>query len=251
MSVNHTTTPLSEFLFIDKPIGPTSHDAVETIRSMLGGHRAGIKVGHAGTLDPLASGLLILGLGAATKLLGRLVGLDKTYEVEITLGATSTTDDAEGPIEPSAVILKPPIAEVEQVLRKFIGEQKQIPPAFSAKKQGGQRLYKIARRGGNVNIKPHYITIYKIKLSQYKYPKLRLIIHCSSGTYVRALARDIGQALGTGGDVSRLRRIAIGPFTVAEALPVSIDQDTLRAALRNPDIILSTTQEWIKKEARS
>ena len=227
MSVNYA---LAGFLFIDKPVGPTSHDVVDKVRRALGGRRTGIKVGHAGTLDPLASGLLVIGVGATTKLLSRLVGLPKTYEVEITLGATSATDDAEGPIQknPNDQILGPrPISpgltisnDVEQTLKNFIGEQEQIPPTFSAKKQEGQRLYKIARRGNAIAIKSHRITIFNIELVKYEYPRMRLKVHCSSGTYIRALARDIGSALKTGGYVSVLRRTAIGPFVIAQGIPL-------------------------------
>lgn len=222
MSVNQSTAAISGFLFIDKPIGPTSHDVVDEIRRTLGGRRSGVRVGHAGTLDPLASGLLILGVGKATKLLNQLVGLSKTYDVEITLGATSVTDDAEGPLKPSAISHKPSAAEVDEVLKRFIGEQEQVPPIYSAKKQEGRRLYKIARSGGTAVIKPHLITIHSIKLMKYDYPKLHLTIHCSSGTYIRALARDIGQALNTGGYVSSLRRTSIGPFIIDEGTPIKM-----------------------------
>jgi tRNA pseudouridine55 synthase len=221
MSVNQSTASISGFLFIDKPIGPTSHDIVDEVRRVLGGRRIGIKVGHAGTLDPLASGLLIIGVGPATKQLSRLVGLPKTYEVEITLGATSATDDAEGPImiNSKSEILNPKI--VSHTLKKFIGGQTQVPPIYSAKKQNGQRLYKIARRGGTVAIQPHRIVIHDIKLIKYNYPTLRLTVHCASGTYIRSLARDIGSSLGTGGYVSQLRRTAVGPFGIDEATPFS------------------------------
>jgi len=217
MSVNYAP---AGFLFIDKPVGPTSHDVVDEVRRALGGRRTGIKVGHAGTLDPLASGLLVIGVGATTKLLSRLVGLPKTYEVEITLGATSATDDAEGPIQKNPNDQIPMANEIEGVLKNFIGEQEQIPPTFSAKKQEGQRLYKIARRGNAIAIKSHRITIFNIELVKYEYPRMRLKVHCSSGTYIRALARDIGSALKTGGYVSVLRRTAIGPFVIAQGIPL-------------------------------
>ena len=217
MSVNYAP---AGFLFIDKPVGPTSHDVVDEVRRALGGRRTGIKVGHAGTLDPLASGLLVIGVGATTKLLSRLVGLPKTYEVGITLGATSATDDAEGPIQKNPNDQIPMANEIEGVLKNFIGEQEQIPPTFSAKKQEGQRLYKIARRGNAIAIKSHRITIFNIELVKYEYPRMRLKVHCSSGTYIRALARDIGSALKTGGYVSVLRRTAIGPFVIAQGIPL-------------------------------
>ncbi len=241
---------MNGFLFIDKPVGPTSHDMVARVRRSLhkehpsslelrgmidsekdreqvrNQKKTRIKVGHAGTLDPLASGLLILGVGSATKQLGRLVGLDKRYETTIKLGATSTTDDAEGALTAHVVQDQPRASEIEKVLKKFLGEQHQVPPAFSAKKMNGVRSYQRARRGETVPSKPHSIVIYDLRLTRYKYPELELHIHCSSGTYVRALARDIGAALRTGGYVHQLRRTTIGPFVVEEAseaiVPVSL-----------------------------
>jgi tRNA pseudouridine55 synthase len=258
MPVNATTT-LSGFLFVDKPVGPTSHDVVAAVRRTLTarhpaslgrrrvtgardvreqthGPETRVRVGHAGTLDPLASGLLILGLGLATKLLGELVGLDKTYEVTVRLGATSATDDGEGPIaiNPKSEILNPKI--IDDALQKFIGEQMQVPPAYSAKKQRGVRLYKLARRGETVTARPQRVIIHELRLIRYRYPDLELAVRCSSGTYVRALARDIGAALGVGGYVQSLRRTAIGPFSVSEAISAEIIDAPakLLATLRQP-----------------
>ncbi len=207
----------SGFLLVDKPVGPTSHGIVGQIRRAL---PKGTKVGHAGTLDPLASGLLVLGLGKATKELSKFVGLDKTYECTVTLGATSATDDGEGPIEPHTPNHTPTLIEIETTLEKFIGEQEQIPPAFSAKKIAGQRLYKLARQGKPVSPKPHHITVYALKILSYEYPELRLRIQCSSGTYIRSLGRDIGASLKVGGYISALRRTAIGEFSVHDAVSI-------------------------------
>jgi tRNA pseudouridine55 synthase len=220
-------------LFIDKPVGPTSHDVVAQVRRALNG----AKVGHAGTLDPLASGLLILGVGSATKLLSKLMGLDKTYEFTVTLGATTDTDDAEtAPVFKKNVVVPTNIA-VQSAVAKFIGEQQQIPPSYSAKKQSGVRLYKLARRGQPVTAKAHQIFIRDLTIAKYDYPLLKLELRCSSGTYVRSLARDIGEVLGTGGYVSALRRTAIGQFGVSEGLQLVRDND-YSSALLLPENVL-------------
>ncbi len=225
----------SGFLLIDKPVGPTSHDIVARVRRAM---PKGTKVGHAGTLDPLASGLLIIGIGKATKELSKLVGLDKTYVCTVRLGATSVTDDGEGPITENTNT-DPPVRDVvELTVKKFIGEQEQIPPAFSAKKVEGQRLYKIARRGESVAPKPQHVTIHALEIISYHYPELEIRISCASGTYIRALARDIGRDLKTGGYVSALRRTKIGPFNIQEATaattimkPIASDKILARLAV--------------------
>lgn len=240
MKVNHisgkNSSEMSGFLLIDKPVGPTSFDIVSQIRRVLtpppepGKRKKRIKVGHAGTLDPLASGLLIVGVGKATKEIHKFVGLDKTYETEITLGATTETDDAEGEILSTPNVTEPTKEQVEKVLQNFIGEQLQTPPIFSAKKQNGVRLYKLARQGKTTDIKKHPIKIQSIKLLSYKYPKLCIEVHCSSGTYIRSLARDIGEALKTGGYVSQLRRTKIGKYETDSALKI-INTQTIKTKL--------------------
>lgn len=225
-----TNEKISGFLFIDKPIGPTSHDVVAIVRRLL---PRGIKVGHAGTLDPLASGLLILGIGKATKSLSQIVGLDKQYETTIMLGATTETDDAEAEPRHRVGASVPTLEVVRATIRQFIGEQKQIPPAFSAKKIAGQRLYKLARQGKIVAPNPHSITIYDLEIIKYNYPELSLHVCCSSGTYIRALARDIGAALKIGGYVKELRRGAIGQFDVKEAIKLeTIAADTIDGCVK-------------------
>lgn len=215
---------ISGFLLVDKPVGPTSFNIVSKIRKTItppkqeGEKRKRIKVGHAGTLDPLASGLLIIAVGKATKEISKLVGLNKTYETEITLGATTETDDAEGEPVPTHNAKQPTEKEVVGVLKKCVGEQLQTPPIFSAKKQDGVRLYKLARQGKTTQIKKHPITIHDIKLLSYKYPKLKIEVNCSSGTYIRSLARDIGNKLETGGYVSELRRTRIGEYKVEDGI---------------------------------
>lgn len=211
-----STQTLEGFLLIDKPVGPTSHDIVAKVRALL---PRGTKVGHAGTLDPLASGLLIIGLGKSTKKLSEYVGLDKTYEVRVQLGATSTTDDGEGAV--TIMENAEPVSEaaLRAALEKLTGEQDQIPPAFSAKKVDGERLYKLARQGKPVEARPHHINVYSIDLVRYVFPVVELLIHCSSGTYIRSIARDLGEILGVGGFVVALRRTAIGPYMVKNARP--------------------------------
>jgi len=233
---------LNGFLLVDKPVGPTSHDIVGVVRYKLTNadlssfkthedntnqkipkrlteqKKVRLKVGHAGTLDPLASGLMILGIGPATKKLGQLIGLDKIYEASILLGGYSSTDDSEG--EKTIIDIKhpPSLATIKKIIAGFVGSQEQTPPIYSAKKQAGVRLYKLARAGKEISINPHSINIYNLDILDYKYPKLMLRIHCSSGTYVRSLARDIGKTLGTGGYIEQLRRTNIGKISLNKAI---------------------------------
>lgn len=214
----NTSSP-SGFLLIDKPEGITSHDCVDALRRITGIR----KIGHAGTLDPFATGLLIIGVGASTKLLGRAIGLDKRYDATLQLGATSTTDDRTGEIRPVAWSMKPEtwnMENIENVLKNFVGEIEQIPPMYSAKKIGGKKLYELARKGKIVERTAARVHIYSLRIISHEWPLLHLAIHCSKGTYIRALARDVGETLGTGAYVEELRRTAIGPFTIAEAVPL-------------------------------
>ncbi len=204
-------------LLVDKPSDWTSHDVVAKIRrelSKTAGHK--IKVGHTGTLDPMATGLLILVIGSYTKCAQEFSKLDKTYDTELTLGHTSTTGDAEGEI--TAVSNQRPVGrEIEQTLKTFVGEIEQTPPAYSAIKVDGQRAYKLARQGKEVVIEPRKITIYDIKELKYSYPKLSFTATVSSGTYIRSLAADIGDKLGTGAYLSDLRRTEVGQYKITDA----------------------------------
>lgn len=199
-------------LTIDKRIGLTSHDVVSFVRRMSGQRR----VGHSGTLDPFATGVLIVALGQATRLIEYTHSLRKMYEAEITLGATSTTDDITGEItaDGSADVNQ---QQIEETLKTFMGTIQQIPPAYAAIKVKGKKLYEYARRGESIDIKPRTITIYSLELLEYQYPKVNIRVGCSTGTYIRALGRDIGAALGTGAYVSALRRTAIGEFDIHDA----------------------------------
>lgn len=204
-------------LLIDKPSGWTSFDAVAKVRSVL--KQSGVKkpkVGHTGTLDPLATGLLVLVVGAYTKRAGEFSKLDKTYEVTMKLGETSSTGDEEG--EKTAVSAeKPSQAAVEAAMSGFIGEIEQIPPQFSAIKVDGQRAYKLAREGKEVKLEPRKVTIYAITDIGYSYPELTFTAKVSSGTYIRTLVEDIGVKLGTGAYMTALRRTEVGAYRLANA----------------------------------
>ena len=216
-----------------------------------------IKVGHSGTLDPFATGLLLIGLGRdATKQLDKFKNLPKTYIAKITLGVVSDTYDSTGKITvviptSHSVIpaqagiqengidsrfrgndmdkrLKPNKKEIKKTLKQFIGQQEQIPPMYSAKKVKGKKLYELARRGIEVKREPHKIEIYKIKLLEYNYPRLKIEVKCSVGTYIRALAHDIGQGLGVGAYCSELTRTKIGHFNLKKAfLPRDVNLSKL------------------------
>jgi len=203
------------FLLIDKPVDWTSHDVVGYLRKVLGIK----KIGHAGTLDPFATGLLIVGIGrGATKQLDQFKNLHKTYEATLELGATSDTQDSTGIITPYDFDTTPDIHEVEQVLKTFLGKQQQIPPMHSAKKVNGKKLYKLARKGMEIEREAHDIEIFEIKLLNYDFPELRIHVECSVGTYIRTLAYDIGLKLGTGAHCKELRRTGIGPYHIDNAL---------------------------------
>ncbi len=209
-------------ILVDKPTGWTSHDVVAKVRSILK-QKTGqkIKVGHTGTLDPAATGLLLILIGSYTKRAGEFSKLDKTYEAELTLGKVSTTGDSEGEISRQKTVDgRPGKEEVEKALKSFVGEIQQTPPAFSAIKVSGQRAYKLARRGQEVELQPRKTTVYCLQSTDYRYPKLWLTARVSSGTYIRSLAEDIGQKLGTGAYLSALRRTQIGDFMVKNALKI-------------------------------
>lgn len=208
------------FLLINKPKGWTSFDVVNYIRKRLpvqGGPASGWKVGHAGTLDPFATGLLIVGIGReATRRLDEFKSLPKTYRAIVHLGANSNTDDPTGTVTEHPARI-PTSEKVEQILNNFIGKREQIPPMFSAKKVGGKRLYKLARAGKTIERLPELIEIYDIKLLSYSYPRLEIEVECSTGTYIRTLARDIGEHLETGAYCEELTRTAIGPYLLKDA----------------------------------
>lgn len=204
-------------ILIDKPANMTSFGVVARIRRVLS-QQAGkkIKVGHTGTLDPFATGLMILVIGKECKNAGHYTKLDKVYEATIILGETSSTGDPEGEITRQSDAT-PTREEVEVALRQFTGEISQRPPIFSAIKINGRRAYHLARSGEEVEIPLRQITIYTLELLEYAYPLLKIRTHVSSGTYIRSLAVDIGEALGTGAYCKELRRTQIAQWNLGEA----------------------------------
>jgi tRNA pseudouridine55 synthase len=207
---------MEEIIFVDKPSGMSSFGAVARVRRILTqreGHK--VKVGHTGTLDPFATGLLILLAGKATKKAPELTKKDKVYEATIRLGATSSTGDPEGEITETGAKL-PTREEIEAVLPQFRGEIQQTPPAFSAIKVNGQRAYKLARAGKEVEIPSRTVTIYELEIMGYDAPLLKIRAHVSSGTYIRTLAEDLGKTLGCGAYCTELRRTKIADYDIAK-----------------------------------
>lgn len=201
--------PDGKLFAIYKPKGPSSHDVLYPIKQKFKGE----KVGHGGTLDPLASGVLVVAVGRqATKRLHSVELSQKEYEVAIELGAYSTTDDSEGEKTLVDTAVRPEKADVERVVRSFVGQINQVPPQFSAVKKLGVPAYRLARRGEQVEIKPRLVEIKKINILEYSWPLLRLRVVTGPGVYIRSLARDIGQALNTGGFVAELERTQVGKF---------------------------------------
>jgi len=205
-------------LNVNKPAGPTSHDVVDGVRRRL---PRGVKVGHAGTLDPFARGVLVICLGPATRLARYVQRRPKRYSAEVTLGAVSTTDDPQGKIVPGDGVKRPGQSEVREVLERFRGRIQQVPPAHSAVHVEGKRAYKLARQGKQPSLSPREVIIHDLQLVSYAYPRLTLDVRCGSGTYIRALARDIGRALEVGAYCSALTRTQVGPFSLAEAVGLS------------------------------
>ena len=205
---------LNGILVIDKPTGVTSRAMVDAVARRLPGAR----VGHAGTLDPLATGVLVVCVGAATRLVETIQGLAKTYKVAIRLGAHSDTLDADGQIEFDESPPIPGLEEITAALAPFHGVIQQIPPRFSALKVAGRRSYDLARQGTVVELKARPVRIDRVAVLDYAWPILSLEVDCGGGTYIRSLARDIGEALGSSGYVQTLRRTRIGGFTLDQAI---------------------------------
>ena len=204
-------------LVIDKPWGPTSFDVVRQVRSLLKLK----KVGHTGTLDPMATGVLPLCLGEATKVAGFITEGDKAYDATVRLGAETDTQDAEGQVTARSPV--PPLtpALLESALARFRGSFDQMPPMYSAVKVGGKRLYDLARAGEEVERAARHITVYELVLRDFSADRLQLSVRCSKGFFVRTLAFDLGRALGCGAHLEALRRTHSGPFTLAQALPLA------------------------------
>ncbi len=203
------------FLLVDKPAGPTSHDVVQAARRALKERR----IGHTGTLDPAATGLLLLCIGKATRLQQYLLGWEKTYHGEIRLGWATTTYDAEGePLTDARPVPELTDALVASLAAPFSGEFEQLPPPYSAKKTGGRKFYELARAGEDVPREPKRVQVQSIRLETTGQDRLAFQVTCSSGTYLRSLAHDIGEMLGCGGHLASLRRVRIGPWRVEDAV---------------------------------
>jgi tRNA pseudouridine55 synthase len=238
--------PVIGFLLVDKPPGPTSHDIVSMARRALGTRR----VGHAGTLDPPASGLIVLGIGPATRLLSYVQRMPKTYETTGVLGVSTSTLDAAG-----QVLDTRPVDATEQALRallpEFTGAIEQTPPAVSAVKVAGVRAYKKAARGEAVELQPRRVTVYELEPTSFDSPEFGLRVRCSSGTYIRSLVADIGDRLGCGAHVKTLRRTALGHLDVSRAVtPENISADAVLPVDRVLDLPHVTADDDQARRAR-
>jgi tRNA pseudouridine55 synthase len=220
---------LDGFLNVDKPPGITSRAVVDRVCRMVNSKR----VGHAGTLDPLATGVLVIAIGKATRLVEYVQNQRKTYQAGFLLGQTSDTDDTEGTIRFNERAASPQKNEIESALENFTGRIEQIPPKFSAIKLEGKRAYDLARAGAEVKLRPRPVEVFRINVEEYSFPKLSLKIECGSGTYIRSIARDLGELLGVGGLMESLTRTAIGIFQQTNAVSLErLEQEDWRTHLR-------------------
>jgi len=208
---------MNGFLLIDKDSGMTSFDVVRSVRRLFNMK----KVGHSGTLDPLATGLLIVALGRGTRLLEFFLKMDKVYEVVVRFGAVSDSFDADGEIEHVSDLVVSREDVEKAVLESFLGRIVQVPPRFSALKVEGRRAYELAREGVDFKMTGREVDIFSFDMLDYTWPAVKFRIHCSSGTYIRSLAHDLGGVLGVGGYVEELRRVSIGDFSVEDAVRLS------------------------------
>lgn len=237
---------ISGLWLLDKPQGITSRTLGDKVAQKLHIH----DFGHTGTLDPQASGLLILVSGRARKIQNFFTTLEKCYQAALMLGSFSETDDMEGPIVPCLGRTPPAAETVRNVVGSFQGQQVQTPPVYSAIKINGRRAYKLARQGEKVELTPRVVHIYQIEIMEYAYPLLRITVRCSAGTYIRSLARDIGSKLGTGGYLQALRRISIGSFRLEHAVTLDTITESARISLEKaladyPQTAI-TAEEWEK-----
>ncbi len=226
---------LSGILNINKPKGLTSHDVVDKVRKLSGIR----KVGHAGTLDPIATGVLVVCLGKATRLVRFIMDSPKTYRATLRLGISTDTHDAEGQIIREAPV-NVTLEEVKEALKSFTGTIEQIPPLYSAIKIRGKRLYELAREGKEVTLLPRQVEIYRIEVLEWDIPFLTLEVECSPGTYIRALARDLGEKLGCGAHVTELTRLRSGRFTLEDAVTLEeIEVGKLKQFLLPPEMAVA------------
>jgi tRNA pseudouridine55 synthase len=221
-------SPYHGLLVLDKPGGLTSRDAVDRA---LRWFPRGTRMGHTGTLDPLATGVLVLGVGAATRLTEYVQDMAKTYRTRVLLGARSDTDDADGTVTAAPVDRPPSGDDVRRQLEEFVGAIDQVPPTYSAAHVTGRRAYDLARRGEEVALQPRRVRVYGIDVLAYEYWRLELEVRCGKGAYIRSLARDLGERLGCGALVETLRRTRVGPFEAAGAITLEADAATARTRL--------------------
>jgi tRNA pseudouridine55 synthase len=203
-------------LIIDKPSGVTSHDVVDIARKKLRMKR----IGHSGTLDPVATGVLVLLVGKATKLFSKFVFFDKEYEATLQLGVVTSSGDSQGSVIAQKDTAHITEADVRRIFATFVGERAQVPPMVSAIKHKGERLYELARRGIEVDRKPRPIKIYYLTITRLALPEIDFLVKCSKGTYIRRLGEEIGEVLGVGGFISRIRRVSLGPFSIKDAVKI-------------------------------
>lgn len=223
---------LTGILNLDKPAGISSAHAVNRVKRLL---PRGTKIGHAGTLDPFATGVLLLLVGKATKLCESLMGQRKGYRATVKLGARTATDDPESAEEVVDVSHIPDEGAVREIAGKFVGAISQRPPNFSAMKIGGQRAYKLARSGETVELAERVVQVYSLEVLSYSWPMIELEIACGRGTYIRSIARDVGELLGTGGYLTQLRRTFIGDSRVEEAVTLArLQEEGVDAHLQPP-----------------
>jgi tRNA pseudouridine55 synthase len=206
-------------LVIDKPGGMTSRTAINQVQRWF---PRGTRVGHTGTLDPLATGVLVVCLGTATRLAEYVQDMPKTYRASLLFGARSDTDDLEGTVTQAEVKKSPDLAAVKAALPNFVGDTEQIPPSYSAAKIAGRRAYDLARRGREVMLQPRKIKIYGIEVVSFDYPRVEIEVRCGKGTYIRSLARDLGKQLGCGALIESLRRTGVGPFGEKDAVSLDV-----------------------------
>jgi tRNA pseudouridine55 synthase len=226
--MTYAPRPAHGLLVLDKPPGITSRDAVDRA---LHWFPRGTRVGHTGTLDPLATGVLVLCLGSATRLTEYVQRMRKTYQATFLLGARSDTDDADGEVHQVEGVQPPTLDTLIAALDTFVGVQEQVPPAFSAAKISGRRAYELARGGKEVSLAARKVAIYDIRLLGYAYPRVEVEVRCGKGTYIRSLARDLGERVGCGALVESLRRIRVGPFDLTEAVDLDTSPDVARTRL--------------------
>jgi tRNA pseudouridine55 synthase len=222
---DHIKNVVSGVLVVDKPVGLTSHDVVQIIRRGTGIRRAG----HTGTLDPRASGVLVVLIGPAVRLSEYVSASDKRYQATIRLGSSTDTFDSEGIITGSSSVEGVDEEKFDEILQQFVGEIQQVPPPYSAIKVQGRKAYEMAREGEEVNLEPRLINVYSLDVLEWAPPEVVIDVFCSSGTYVRSLANDLGEAIGTGAHLIGLRRTKSGRFTLRDAVPLRRLQESFIA----------------------